>query len=216
MAEPLDAPAARLPVRSRFNAWFLAQMDDFMEQAFGDRKRRLFAGHPPSLVELGPGTGANFRYYAPGTRVLAVEPNPAMHARLREAAARHGVVLEIHGVRGEGIDLPDACTDLVVSTLVLCSVDDPVRVVAEARRLLRPGGRLVFLEHVAAPRGTALRALQALLRPPWRWVFEGCTTDRETWQVLESAGFARVELEHYRLRSAFVHLSPQIAGVATR
>jgi SAM-dependent methyltransferase len=206
----------RLSLRSRFNAWFLASMDDFLEQAFGERKRQLLGALPSSLVELGPGAGANFRYYPKGTRVVAIEPSPAMHAPLREAARHHDLDLEIRGIRGEAIDLPDACTELVVSTLVLCSVDDPARVVAEAHRLLRPGGRFVFLEHVAAPRGTFLRRLQALLRAPWRWVFEGCTTDRETWRTLESAGFSKLELEHWRLRSAFVHLSPQIAGVATK
>jgi len=203
-------------LRSRFNAWFLARLDGVMEEAFGERKRQLFGACPSALVELGPGTGANFRHYPQGTQVIAIEPNAAMHARLREAASRYGVSLEIRGIRGEAIDLPDACTDLVVSTLVLCSVDDPARVVAEARRLLRPGGRLVFLEHVAASRGTLLRRVQALLREPWRFVFDGCTPDRETWRTLEDAGFSKLELEHYRLRSAFVHLTPQIAGVATK
>ncbi|HVP31058.1 MAG TPA: class I SAM-dependent methyltransferase [Myxococcota bacterium] len=206
----------RPSLRGRFNAWFLARLDDFMHEAFGERKRRLLAALPSSLVELGPGAGANFRYYPAGTRVVAVEPNPAMHAPLRAAAERRGLALEIHGIRGESIDLPDACTDLVVSTLVLCSVDDPGQVVREAYRLLRPGGRLVFLEHVAAPSGTALRGLQALVRAPWRWLFEGCTTDRETWRTLETAGFSRLELEHFRLRGAFPHVSPQIAGSATK
>jgi SAM-dependent methyltransferase len=203
-------------LRARFNAWFLASCTDFMDELYGERKRALFGALPASIVELGAGTGANFRYYPAGTRVVAIEPNPAMHEKLRAEAASQDLQLEIRGLRGEALDLADSCADLVVCTLVLCSVDDPSRVVAEARRVLRPGGRFVFLEHVAAPPASPRRALQRIVRRPWRWLFEGCTTDRETWRVLEAAGFSRLQLDHFTVSGPFVHLATQIAGVAVR
>ena len=81
--------------------------------------------------------------------------------------------------------------------------------------MLRPGGRFVFVEHVAAPDGTALRRLQRWVRAPWAWCFEGCSCERDLGGALRSAGFASVEVEDYRLRSPFLPFNPQIAGVAT-
>lgn len=202
------------PIRGRFHAWFLSATEDALERLHGKRKRALLADLPPALVELGPGTGANFRHYPQGTHVVAIEPNRRMHARLREAAARRGVELDLRGLRGERLDLEDACTDAVVCTLVLCSVTDPQAVLREALRVLRPGGRFVFIEHVAAPDGSALRRFQSLLRPAWSWCFEGCRPDRDTEARLAEAGFGELSIERFRVPGPFVHVSPHIAGVA--
>ena len=105
--------------------------------------------------------------------------------------------------------------DAVVCTLVLCTVPDPAAALAEARRILRPGGRLVLIEHVAAPEGTVLAGLQQVLRRGWQWAFEGCDLCRPTGALLTAAGFADVDLEHYRVRSLFVPVNEQVAGVAT-
>ena len=85
------------------------------------RKAKAFADLPPTVVELGAGVGANMRYLPVGARLIAIEPNPYMHARLRRAARRRGVDLEIRSVVGERIDLPDASADAVISSLVLCT-----------------------------------------------------------------------------------------------
>ncbi|MDE0801680.1 MAG: class I SAM-dependent methyltransferase, partial [Acidimicrobiales bacterium] len=106
----------------------------------GDQLTEVIGGMRGTVVEIGPGAGPNMRYYAPGTSVIAVEPNPNMHAPLRASAAEHGVDLEIRTVQGERIDVDDASVDGVVGTLVLCGVDDPAAVVAEVRRILKPGG----------------------------------------------------------------------------
>ena len=129
-----------------------------------------------TLGNLGPGIGANFRYVRPGTTVVAVEPNPYMHRSLRLAAERHQIELEIRDVVGERIDLPDASADAVISSLVLCSVANPSRVVSEVRRVLRAGGRYSYLEHVAT--GTFTRRVQHAVGRPWAWVFEGCSCER--------------------------------------
>lgn len=200
----------------RFNAWLLDLLDDGMDRRYGARKRLLFRDLPAEIVEIGPGAGANLRYYPEGTRVIAVEPNAAAHGRLRERAARRGVDLEIRGIRGEALDLADASCDAVVGTLVLCSVEDPRRVLAEVHRILRPGGRFLFCEHVAAPPGTALRAAQDALRRPWRRLFGGCTLNRSTPALLREAGFASVEMDCFRLRPPFLPVSPHVFGQAVK
>lgn len=187
-----------------------------MHRLYGRRKRRLFADLPPELVEIGPGVGANFRYYAEGTRVIAVEPNPAMHRELRETAERRGLELEIRGQRAEELDLDDASTELLVSTLVLCSVSHPERVLQEVKRVLVPGGRFVFIEHVAAPQGSRLRRVQEGIRRPWRFLFDGCHVQRETWVLLEEAGFSDLEMERFEVSPSFSPVRPHIAGVAVR
>jgi ubiquinone/menaquinone biosynthesis C-methylase UbiE len=115
----------------------------------------------------------------------------------------------------ERIEAPDASVDAVVATLVLCSVDDLGRTLREVQRVLKPGGTFAFVEHVAAPRGTRLRRAQALIRPVWRIVADGCTPDRETWVALEGAGFETLAYDCFRMPSPVGLLSPGIAGKAT-
>jgi SAM-dependent methyltransferase len=203
------------PVRGPFNALFFWLTGGLFDRLLGPHKRRLLVDLPDAVVELGSGVGANLRYLAPGSRLIAVEPNPAMHPRLRRAARRRGVLLDVRQVPAERTDLPDASAEVVVSSLVLCTVHDVDRVLAEVRRVLRPGGRFVFLEHVAAPDGTALRRLQRWVRAPWGWCFEGCSCERDLGGALRAAGFESVDVEAYRLRSPFLPFNPQIAGVAT-
>jgi SAM-dependent methyltransferase len=215
MTTPVRLPAPH-PVRGPLNAAFFRVMDRYVHHHLGDRKAALFTDLPATVVELGAGTGANMRYYAPGTRVLAIEPNPSMHGALRAAAARHGIDLEIRAVGAEDTRLPDAGADAVVSTLVLCTVSDPAAAIAEVRRILRPGGRFVVLEHVAAPEGSVPARLQRGLWTGWRWAFEGCDLQRHTGELLTEAGFAEVALERYRAGWAFLPVDVQVAGTLRR
>jgi ubiquinone/menaquinone biosynthesis C-methylase UbiE len=203
-------------LRGPFNAAFFTVMGGYLNWLMRSRKQRVFADLPEQIVELGSGVGANFRYLPPGTRVIAVEPNPAMHARLRARAARHDIKLELHDVVGEQLDLPDASTEMVVSSLVLCTVRDPAKVLGEVQRVLRPGGRYAFVEHVGAKDRPALRRIQRLVRRPWAWTFEGCSCERDLAREIASAGFASVDLEAYRIHSPILPFNTHVAGVATK
>ena len=203
------------PIRGRLNAWFLAAADEVMHREYGERKLRIFGQLPPEIVELGPGSGANFRYYPRGTRVIAVEPNPAMHRRMYAQARRHGIEIVLRHAGAEGMEVESGSAALVVSTLVLCTVGDPEQAVAEVKRILRPGGRFAFLEHVAAEPGTRLRSVQEALRRPWAWLGEGCQLNRDTARTLEAAGFDRLELEQFEAHGN-TPVRPHISGFATR
>ncbi len=201
------------PRRAWLNAKFFESMDWYSHRRLGARKQALFAGLPRDVVELGSGAGASMRYLAPGSRLVAIEPNPHTHDVLRRTAERYGIDLEIHEAPAESTGLASASVDAVISTLVLCTVTDPDAALAEVRRILRPGGRFVFIEHVGSGPGP-IRAVQRLLRRPWRYVFDGCHLDRDTASSIAAAGFADVRIEPFRFGGAFVPVWPQISGVA--
>jgi len=200
--------------RGPFNAAFFSLMGPYLEQSLRRHKRRVFAELPRTVVELGSGVGANLRYLPPGTTLIAIEPNLPMHRRLHAAAERHGVRLDLRARLAEQTGLPDQSADTVISSLVLCTVADPAAVLAEVRRVLRPGGTFRFVEHVAARAGTPTRTLQRAVRRPWAWTFEGCSCERDLAGAVRAAGFARVDIEPYRLHTPFVPFNTQIAGVA--
>ena len=200
--------------RGRFNSAFFSVMGGYLDWHLRKRKTKAFADLPRSVVELGSGVGANLRYLPAAAQLIAIEPNPYMHARLRRAARRDGVELEIRSVVGERIDLPDASAEAVISSLVLCTVSDPAAVLAEIRRILRPGGRFSFAEHVAAKPGTPTQWSQRMVRRPWAWVFEGCSCERDLSSLIASAGFTSVDINPYRIHSPFVPFNTQIAGTA--
>ncbi|MEE8600316.1 class I SAM-dependent methyltransferase [Euzebya tangerina] len=203
--------------RGRWNAWFFATFDRYINVILRRHKSRAFAGIAPGdVLELGPGVGANFAFIPSGSRVLAVEPNRAMHPRLIARAEDHGLDLELLEVGAEVLPLPDNSVGEVICSLVLCTVEQPERVLAEIRRVLRPGGRFRFVEHVAAAPVSPRRWLQEALTRPWAWVFEGCRLCRDTGRVIQDAGFARVEITRRRPAwSVFVPVNSMIYGVAT-
>jgi ubiquinone/menaquinone biosynthesis C-methylase UbiE len=203
---------------SRFNAWFFTAFAGYINHIARHHKRAAFEGLASGTVlELGAGTGANVDLLAPGTQLLALEPSLAMHDRLRQRCEQAGVDVTILPTGAEAIPLPDASVDEVICSLVLCTVDDPGQVLREVRRVLRPGGRFRFVEHVAAPRRGVRRAIQRTIRRPWGWLFEGCRPDRHTPALIERAGFSDLRLERRRFRrSVFFPVNTAAWGVAVR
>ena len=204
------------PIRGRINAWFFAALDGYMHWKYKDIKSRLVGQAPLVIVEIGPGSGANLRYLPRGTRLIAIEPNRHMHALLRRRAKQRGIELDLRGLFGEQLDLQSESVDFVFSSLVLCSVENPKRVIAEVLRVLRPGGRFACVEHVEAPAGSVNHRLQRLIKRPWKWVFEGCDLCRDTTSTLQTAGFAQVNVQPLILPTIFIPIRHQITAVCLK
>ncbi|MCA8960916.1 MAG: methyltransferase domain-containing protein [Planctomycetes bacterium] len=206
-------------LRRRMMARLYAQVQRRYEEDVAERKRVLLARLSGTVLEIGPGTGANFPFLPDRvTEWIGLEPNPYMHAELRRAAAARGLEPVIRGVGAEGMEVETESVDFVLCTLVLCSVSDPAAVLSDVLRVLKPGGGFVFLEHVAAESGTALRRRQRWLRPLWRYLADGCRLDRETGETIRRAGFEHVELEEFELErtAAPSVIAPHIAGIARK
>ena len=185
-------------------------------EAHGNAARRasVLADARGTVVELGAGTGLNLAHYPADVELILTEPEEPMARRLEErlGAGRRGRVLR---APAEALPLDDDSADSVVSTLVLCTVDDLNASLAEIRRVLRPGGRLLFIEHVAAPRGSRLRRVQELVHRPWHALACGCHDNRETEAALARAGFEVEGLQRGRLEAAAPPMRPLIFGSAT-
>jgi ubiquinone/menaquinone biosynthesis C-methylase UbiE len=160
----METPKAGL--RQRIFAWALAHFNTRYERFASKYKQQLFRDLTGNILEIAPGTGANLRYLNPAkVSWIGVEPNPFMQTYLHEEANRLGVQIEIRMPTGEALPVADESVDAVISTLVLCCVNSQERALQEVLRVLKPGGRLLFIEHVAAPRGSWLRRMQNLLTP---------------------------------------------------
>ena len=154
-----------------------------------ERRRRLVAEATGEVVEVGGGTGRNLAHYRDVDRVVVLEPDAAMRVKLLARVPSAPVPVEVHETGIEDTTLPDGFADTVVTCLVLCTVDDQAAALAAVKRLLRPEGRLLFLEHVRSP---GLRGrLQSVVTPVWsRTAGAGCHLDRPTLDAIRAAGFA--------------------------
>jgi ubiquinone/menaquinone biosynthesis C-methylase UbiE len=202
---------------SLFQHVFAAAYDPVMSplehRRLGERRRELLAGLSGELLDLGAGTGANLAHLPRSIRrVIAVEPDPAMVRRLHHRAAAHPSDIEVVAAEAEALPLPDNCVDIAVTTLVLCTVRDPQAAVSELHRVLRPGGRLVVIEHVVDPAPRRAR-WQRRLAPAWRVVARGCHLDRDTRTTLARGGFDVSEVDSWQL-SRRGPTVPAISGVA--
>jgi SAM-dependent methyltransferase len=204
------------PVRHPLFARVYARVGHLMDAEIGDHRRRLLAGLVGRVLEVGAGNGLNFPHYpATVTEVLAVEPEPYLR-RLALAAARQAPVpIRVVAGTAESLPAPDLAVDAVVASLVLCTVTDPHQALAEARRVLRPGGRLRFYEHVRAtdPR---LAGWQDRLERPWGWLVGGCHPNRDTVAAITAAGLQVVALDRFDLKAMPALARPHVLGMAER
>ena len=166
-----------------------------------------------TVLELGVGTGANLGFYAEDVDLHGVEPDPHMLRRARRRAERLGRTITLHPVGAERLPYPEATFDVVIATWVFCTIPDVPAAAAEVFRVLKPGGRLVFVEHV---RGThpSSRLIQDALQPVWPHLAGGCHLDRDPVPDLRDAGL-RVEDVRPWGRQAF-SVAPMLRGDAVK
>ena len=195
--------------------WFAANFDRLTRRAeerlFSRIRPRIMGEIEGRVLEIGAGTGASFEYYGKEADVVATEPDPFMleraRLRLEGLSARR---IELRQVSAEELPFDDGSFDHVVSSLVLCTVGDLPRALAEARRVLRPAGTFRFIEHVRNDDSRFWGTLQDVITPAWRWFAAGCNPNRRTQQAIEDAGFQLDWIDFVRIGPG----TPAIFGVA--
>ena len=201
-----------MPIRERLFAAVYDPMSKGWEAKHGaELKRNLLANATGRVLEIGVGTGLSFPHYPPGVELVGVEPSEPMLRRARRRAAELGRDVTLIEAPAEQLPFDDDTFDTAVSLAVLCSVDEPARALAEVRRVLRPGGRFVFLEHVRAE-DSGLAAWQDRLERPWGWVAGGCHPNRRTLEAIEGAGFEPVDVERRDLPDIPKLVRPNVLG----
>ena len=148
------------------------------------------------VLEIGIGTGLNFRYYdkARTAQVIGLDPGVEMHRLARKRASAAGIGVQLVGLSAERIPFDDGAFDTVLTTYTLCTIPDPAAALQEMRRVLKPGGRLIFCEHGLA-RDASVRAWQRRMTPGWSKMAGGCHLDRDIPALLQQAGFRFVDLQ---------------------
>lgn len=187
-------------------AWLMRLASLYHEPLVAARKRALFAGLRGRVLEIGAGNGVNLQYFGPEVEWTGYEPNRWLAKSIQ--VPPNGT-LHVEPFRREIEEF-----DAVVCTLVLCSVEDPESVLKGLSQCLRPGGRLLFLEHVAAPQASGLRRMQDRWQPFWSFCAGGCHPNRETERLIEAAGFAVEKIERFDLNLGLA--TPHVAGEAIR
>ncbi|KAH9606966.1 hypothetical protein KSS87_013741 [Heliosperma pusillum] len=216
----------RAPKADWYEELFASVMNMSMkvyEPEIGRYKRELFSelkGQAKEILEVGIGTGPNLKYYASddGVHVIGVDPNRKMEKYARKAADAAGLAQAnfdfIHAV-GEILPVKDASVDAVIGTLVLCSVKDVSRTLQEVKRVLKPGGLYVFIEHVGAQDGTFLRLAQNILNSVQQLVADNCHLTRDSKRYISEAGFSEVTSNITSIPKAFL-VNPQLYGIARK
>lgn len=198
--------------------WLIAALYDRMGAAseragLAARRRELLAGARGRVLEVGAGTGINLEHYPEGIEELVlVEPERAMVRKLEQRLHELGRRARIVEAKAEALPFPDGSFDAVVCTLVLCNVGNPQSALREMRRVLRPGGSFLFLEHVRSDDPRTAR-LQDRVNPAWRFVSNGCNCNRPTLSLIEGS-FSVEEVERGEIPEALRIVRPLASGRA--
>jgi len=201
--------------KSKFNAVFMKNLEWYLNNIYGNYKKSLFSKLGKNVLEIGAGTGTNLHYYRPDTDLTVVEPSRDMLNFFLKKAEKYPLNIRIVEGFAEKLPFEDNSFDSVVSTLVLCSVTSQTKVLKEIKRVLKPDGVFVFIEHVKAPDQTITAKFQNVLHAGWKWLFEGCDLKRETGKVIKSF-FPDALFRSIRFNSPFIPVNYHIIGYGTK
>ena len=202
--------------------WFAAVYDRLFQAPEDAGLREIRAGlvsrAAGRTLEIGAGTGLDLPHYGPEvTELVLTEPDPHMAKRLRDAVADSALAPEVVEAPAESLPFEDGSFDTVVSGLVLCTVGDPGASITEVARVLKPGGRFLFLEHVRDTDGTGRARWQDRLERPWGFFAGGCHPNRRTVEAVESSPLRveSLEMREFPMKTSAL-VRPLAVGVAVR
>ena len=197
-----------------FAATYDRMLAETEEAGMRERRRELLAEASDRTLELGAGTGLNLEHYPEAvTELVMTEPFEPMARQLRQRVAESGRDAEVVIAGAERLPFDDGSFDTVVATLVLCTVDNVPAALAEIDRVLRPGGRLLFCEHVRSTEPSRAR-WQDRLERPWRFVGHGCRPNRDTVAAIASSSLSLERVERGTLRKSAPIVRPLATGSA--
>ncbi|KAM4044033.1 thiol S-methyltransferase TMT1A [Anomaloglossus baeobatrachus] len=215
------------PIAKKAMPYLLNRITKTYNKYMKEYKKELFSNlgdfKGPSgnlkVLELGCGTGANFQFYPSGCTVTCVDPNPNFRKYLTKSLAENDHVHFEDFLIAPGENMPQVASgsmDVVVCTLVLCSVENVDGILAEIHRVLKPGGAYYFLEHVTADPSSWNYFFQIILNPTWRHIADGCKLTKETWKYLEKSKFSDVKYKHVLAPFKWSPVRPHIYGFAIK
>ncbi|KAL8163759.1 UNVERIFIED_CONTAM: Methyltransferase-like protein 7A [Gekko kuhli] len=204
---------------SKFSKRYNQKLHKEKELLFSNLEEFTGSSGELTLLEIGAGSGANFQFYPPGCQVTCTDPNPNFQKYLHQSMAENQHLQFERFIVASGEDLhqvPDSSVDVVVCTLVLCSVASVPAVLKEVLRILRRGGAFYFMEHVAADRSSWGYFWQQIYDPTWKYLGDGCSLIRETWKDLENGQFSELKLRHINAPLNWTPTRPHILGYAVK
>ena len=196
-----------------FSALYDSLLKGTEDAGLRDRRREVLAAAKGRTLDIGAGTGANLGLFPEGVEVVMAEPDPHMLKRLRAKVAESDRDVELVEAGAERLPFADDSFDTAVFTLVLCTVPDPKAALAEAARVLKPGGQLLFVEHVRSQDERSAR-WQDRLETPWRLFGDGCHCNRDTVAAIEASSLSLDRVEHGELPKSPPLVRPLVSGSA--
>jgi ubiquinone/menaquinone biosynthesis C-methylase UbiE len=179
-----------------FAKWYDFFMSPLEKKKFKQIRSELLAKATGTVLEIGAGTGINFPLYEHADKVTAIEPSEHMIARSQSKHSQSRVAIEVVTASAEALPFADHSFDSVVATLVFCTIPNPEKALEEIKRVCRPGGKILFFEHVKME-NPFLGTLQEWLTPGWKKICDGCCLNRDTLGLIESHGLPIVKVKNY-------------------